>query len=267
MVNELDRFLEIALCCGRAHTPIFISIIADTGKGKTQRLRQFTDAFEDCVYYVPPNTSAYRAREAIRMMHGVLDLVVIDDCSWIPDYDKHTWVSLIREICDGRISKDTRDTTTQMATAQVHCSVILSNNERTLRSRFITEMENQGVTDRLIPFRYCHSQETEKYIRRAYARARNRTPPTLPTLWFNKELPKQIAPIELDDAQIERIIDKYQRARYANQVVSMMRVACEIEYEQYLPYILEFVGNSMVNMNVLFEDPGKAVVAVPAVKS
>ncbi len=254
MVNELDRLLEIAMACGRVGMPVAISIIADTGRGKSFRLRQFSDQFKDYVYYVPNNTTAFKARQAIRDMHGYLDLIIIDDFSWIPEYDKHNWASLLRELYDRKISKDSKDSNTRIAPIEIHASIIIANNEKTLRSRFIEELENQGIVDRFIPFRYTHSKETDRYIRRMVTMHRNKSPPTYPKLLFN-DIPKKLkCCIELDELEIENIVDKYLRCRYADQIVSIMRVCYELGYQNILPDIFEFIGDKTSQMDVTFNE-------------
>ncbi len=254
MVNELDRLLELLLACGRANMPVSSSIIADTGKGKSYRLHQFADMFKDYVYYVPNNTTAFKARMAIRNMHGYLDMIIIDDFSWIPEYDIHNWASLLRELFDRTISKDSKNEETKIAPVDIHASIVIANNEKTLNSRFIKELENQGIIDRYLPFRYTHSKETERYIRRTVATCKNKSPPTYPKLQFN-EIPKKI-PVcyELQDAEIEYIVDQYLRSRYADQVISMTRVAYEINYQNLLPNIFEFIGDIVKPMEVKFKD-------------
>ncbi len=254
MVNELDRLLELALACGRADMPIAISIIADTGKGKTYRLTQFSEKFKDYVYYVPNNTTAFKARQAIRDMHGYLDLIIIDDFSWIPEYDKHNWASLLRELYDRKISKDSKDDNSRIAPIKIHASIIIANNEKTLRSRFIQELENQGVIDRFLPFRYTHSKETDRYLRKTLTKYKNHTPPMSPQLEFF-DIPKKIKDCwELTDKELDTITDTYLRCRYADQVVAIMRVSHELGYEDMLPDIFEFIGDSMKPMDIIFKE-------------
>jgi len=254
MVNELDRWLELCLACGRADMSIATGIIADTGHGKSYRLRQFAEQFTDCVYYVPANTTAYKAREAIRDMHGYLDMVIIDDFSWIPDYDKHAWASLLRELFDKELSKDSKDSKSRIKKIAIHASLVTANNEKTLRSRFIDELDNQGVTDRFIPFRYTHSKETNKYIRQMVTRGKNKYPIEYPQLEF-RDIPKDLTgAYQLDDKEVDYVAEKYLRCRYADQVIGVMRIAYELDYQDILPDIFRFIDDKYHPMDVKFRD-------------
>lgn len=257
MANELDRLLELALACGRANMPVAISIVADTGRGKTYRLRQFADKFKDYVYYVPANTTAYKARQSIRGLHTYLDMIIVDDFSWIPEYDKHNWASLLRELYDRTISKDSKDDKTRMSPVEIHASLIIANNEKTLSSRFIQELENQGIIDRFMPFKYTHSKETDRYIRQQVAKGKNKSPPKYPTLEFF-DIPKKIDDcIELQDTDVDKITERYLRCRYADQIVGITRVAYELDYQNMLLDILQFIGDKATPMEVRFEEATK----------
>lgn len=245
MVNENRRILELSLACARAKMPIAISMLADTGRGKTDTLRAFEKKFSGSVYLIPENTSSFKAQKFIRDNKDVIDVIILDDCTWIGDYDMGPWISLLKQVFDGVISKDTKSGESKKA--KIGASLIMANNEKGIQGKIYEIMINTGFTDRFLPFYYTHTRETLSKIGLIYALKH----PDKPEIVF-QDVPTQVKAVELSKEEIFEIVETQRRSRYMRQVLSIYKVGKALDYD--IDSILKFLVSMPKEMEVCFDE-------------